>query len=160
MLFLGHHSLIVTVGNSQQLQPIVVSSLMNLLRFVSDRGRYVKLQRPTDFLILEVLAEKGRNVAPNIALEIDKGRSHVNVRLPVLADYGLVRKVGPAESSGLYEITDRGGAVLALREEYDSSNEFEQRVEQHVSEDIDEDVAELYDTPEVTAEDFESDEPS
>jgi len=133
---------------------------MNLLRFVSDKGRHVKLQRPTDFLILEVLAEKGRNVAPNIALEIDKSRSHVNVRLPVLADYGLVQKVGPAESSGLYEITEKGEAVLVLREEYDSSSAFEQLVEQYVSGDIEDDVAELYDTPEVTAEDLESDEPS
>ena len=133
---------------------------MDLLRFVSDKGRHVKLQRPTDFLILEVLAEKGRNVAPNIALEIDKGRSHVNVRLPVLADYGLVQKVGPAESSGLYEITEKGEAVLLLREEYDSSSAFEQLVEQYVSGDIEDDVAELYDTPEVTAEDLELDEPS
>lgn len=131
---------------------------MNLLRLVPDRGRYVKLQRPTDFLILEVLAENGRNVAPNIALEIDKSRSHVNVRLPVLADYDLVRKVGPAESSGLYEITERGEAVLALREEYESSSEFEELVEQYVSGDIDDDIAAFHDTPEVTAEDLESDE--
>jgi len=131
---------------------------MNLLLFISNRGRYVKLQRPTDFLILEVLADKGRNVAPNIALEIDKSRSHVNVRLPVLADYRLVRKVGPAESSGLYEITDRGEATLALREQYDSSDEFEQLVEEYVSGEID-DVVALYNTPEATAEHFESDDP-
>ena len=131
---------------------------MDLLRLVPDRERYVKLQRPTDFLILEVLAENGRNVAPNIALEIDKSRSHVNVRLPVLADYGLVRKVGPAENSGLYEITDRGETTLALREQYDSSDEFEQLVEQYISGEIDDAIA-LYNTPEATAEHFESDEP-
>jgi repressor of nif and glnA expression len=131
---------------------------MNLLRFVADKGRYVKLQRPTDFLILEVLAETGRNVAPNIALEIDKSRSHVNVRLPILADYGLVRKVGPAENSGLYEITERGEATLALREQYDSSDEFERLVEEYVSGEID-DVVALYNTPEATVEHFESDDP-
>jgi len=131
---------------------------MDLLRLVPDRERYVKLQRPTDFLILEVLAENGRNVAPNIALEIDKSRSHVNVRLPVLADYGLVRKVGPAENSGLYEITDRGETTLALREQYDSSDEFDQLVEQYISGEIDDAIA-LYNTPEATAEHFESDEP-
>jgi len=117
---------------------------MNLLRFVSDRGRYVKLQRPTDFLILEVLAEDGRNVAPNIALEIGKSRSHVNVRLPVLADYDLVRKVGPADNSGLYEITDRGEAVLALRGQYDSSDDFEDLVKRYRSGELDEDVVKLY----------------
>ena len=156
MLFLGHHSLIVTVGNSQQLQPIVVSSLMNLLRFVSDRGCYVKLQRPTDFLILEVLAEDGRNVAPNIALEIDKSRSHINVRLPQLADYYLVRKVGPAENSGLYEITDKGEAVLALRDQYDSSDDFEDLVEQSQSE---VEFYEPFEKKKITIEDVDSDEP-
>ena len=117
---------------------------MNLLRFVSDRGHYVKLQRPTDFLILEVLAEDGGNVAPNIALEIDKSRSHVNVRLPQLADYDLVRKVGPADNSGLYEITDKGEAVLTLRGFYDSSDDFEHLVEQLLSGDLDEDTIALY----------------
>jgi repressor of nif and glnA expression len=131
---------------------------MNLLQFLADKGRYVKLQRPTDFLILQVLAETGRNVAPNIALEIDKSRSHVNVRLPVLADYGLVRKVGPAENSGLYEITERGEATLALREQYDSSDEFGRLVEEYVSGEID-DIVALYNTPEATAEHFESDDP-
>lgn len=78
----------------------------------------VKLQRPTDFLILEALDEKGRNVAPNIALEIDKSRSHVNVRLPILEDYGLVKKIGPSEQSGLYEITPKGRAALSNRDRY------------------------------------------
>lgn len=97
----------------------------------SDCG--VKLQEPTDFLILDAL-QAGRNVAPNVAMEIDKSRSHVNVRLPVLADYGLVRKIGPAENSGLYELTDRGRAVLELREEYDDGDEFEERVDERVGE--------------------------
>lgn len=79
----------------------------------------VKLQRPTDFLVLEVLDEKGRNVAPNIALEIDKSRSHVNVRLPILEDYGLVKKIGPSEQSGLYEITPEGRVALRNRDRYD-----------------------------------------
>lgn len=80
----------------------------------------MKLQRPTDFLILERLSEGGRNVAANVALEIDKSRSHVNVRLPILQDYGLVEKIGPAENSGLYEITAKGRAALEHRDEYGS----------------------------------------
>jgi hypothetical protein len=94
----------------------------------------VKLQQPTDFRILQTLSESGRNVAPNIALEIGKSRSHVNVRLPILEDYRLVRKVGPAEDTGLYEITPRGEAVLKLQDEYESGPEFEERVDENVDE--------------------------
>lgn len=90
----------------------------------------VKLQRPTDFLILELLAKKGRNVAVNIALEIDKSRSHVNVRLPILHDYGLVTKIGPAENSGLYEITEKGELVLEHRSKYkDPDIDFDEFIE-------------------------------
>lgn len=96
----------------------------------------MKLQQPTDFLILEVLAD-GRNVAPNIAQEIDKSRSHVNVRLPVLADYDLVQKVGPAENSGLYELTDKGEAALELRDRYDTADDFDTLVDQHRSGELD-----------------------
>jgi len=95
----------------------------------------VKLQRPTDFLILECLAEGGRNVAANVALEIDKSRSHVNVRLPMLQDYGLVEKIGPAENSGLYEITSKGRVVLEHREEYDAEDvTFDELVAEKVDE--------------------------
>ena len=78
----------------------------------------MKLTRPTDFEILDALSEERRNIAANIAIEIGKDRSYVNTRLPVLADYQLVKKVGPASNSGLYEITRRGLAVLYLNEEY------------------------------------------
>ena len=78
----------------------------------------MKLTRPTDFEILDALSEGRRNVAANIAIEIDKERGYVNTRLPVLADYQLVKKVGPTSNSGLYEITRRGLAVLHLNEEY------------------------------------------
>ena len=91
---------------------------------MTDKNTDVKLQRPTDFLILECLAESGRNVAVNIAEEIDKSRSHVNVRLPQLADYDLVRKVGPAENSGLYEITELGRLAARHKEEYGEVDDF------------------------------------
>lgn len=83
----------------------------------------VKLQRPTDFLILENLQNEGRNVAQNISINIEKSRSHVNVRLPILEDYGLVRKIGPAEKSGLYEITEQGEKALENRALYDEDRE-------------------------------------
>ena len=78
----------------------------------------MKLRLPTDFLILESLQERGRNVAPNLAYHTGKSRKNVNTRLPVLEDYGLVRKIGPAERAGLYEITDLGEAALACRAQY------------------------------------------
>lgn len=93
----------------------------------------VKLRQPTDFLILEALDRHGRNVAPNLAEHIDKNRKNINTRLPVLWDYGLVDKVGPAEHSGLYEITEKGRVVLELRLEYDEAEDFDALVEQHLS---------------------------
>jgi len=41
-----------------------------------------------------------------------------NTRLPVLADYGLLKRVGPAPKSGLYAITDKGKTVVTHRESY------------------------------------------
>ncbi|PSP78442.1 transcriptional regulator [Halobacteriales archaeon QS_1_68_20] len=94
----------------------------------------MKLQRPTDFDILRVLDEHGRNVASNIAIHADKDRNYVNTRLPVLEDYGLVEKIGPAERSGLYEITERGRMALEYREEYDEVEDFEALVEEELGE--------------------------
>nr|WP_248299426.1 winged helix-turn-helix domain-containing protein [Halorhabdus amylolytica] len=99
---------------------------------MTDKTTDVKLQRPTDFLILECLQD-GRNVAVNIGKEIDKSRSHVNVRLPQLEDYDLVRKVGPAENSGLYEITDLGRLAVEYRDKYDSVDDFGEFLEDELS---------------------------
>lgn len=85
----------------------------------------MKLRQPTDFLILEALHAYGRNVAPNLAQITEKSRKNVNNRLPVLEDYDLVRKIGPAERSGLYEITDAGRVALRCRDEYESAQDFE-----------------------------------
>lgn len=90
----------------------------------------MKLRRPTDFLILEGLDEHGRNVATNLAKHVDKSRKNINVRLPVLADYGLVRKIGPAERSGLYEITEYGRTALVYRDRYGDVDDFETLIEE------------------------------
>ncbi|WP_248517180.1 ArsR family transcriptional regulator [Salinarchaeum laminariae] len=92
----------------------------------------MRLRQPTDFLILEALHTYGRNVATNIAQTTGKSRKNVNNRLPVLADFGLVRKIGPAERSGLYEITDEGRAAVGLREEYDRTEDFEALIERRL----------------------------
>jgi len=90
----------------------------------------VKLRRPTDFLILEALEEHGRNVATNLAHHTDKSRKNINTRLPVLDDYTLVRKIGPAEHSGLYEITRKGRVALMYRDQYGEVDDFEGLLEQ------------------------------
>jgi DNA-binding IclR family transcriptional regulator len=84
----------------------------------------VRLRRPTDFLILEALAAYGRNVATNLSEITGKSRKNINNRLPMLVDYGLVRKIGPAKHSGLYEITIKGELALDHREEYDEREDF------------------------------------
>lgn len=89
----------------------------------------MKLRQPTDFLILEALEDKGRNVATNLAAHTGKSRKNINTRLPVLEDYGLVRKIGPAERSGLYEITSTGKTALIYQDQYDEVDDFEDLIE-------------------------------
>ncbi|WP_290816795.1 winged helix-turn-helix transcriptional regulator [Halovivax sp.] len=89
----------------------------------------MKLRRPTDFLILDALEETGRNVATNLASHTGKSRKNINTRLPVLEDYGLVEKIGPAERSGLYEITSLGKAALVYQDQYGEVDDFESLIE-------------------------------
>ena len=92
--------------------------------------RLMKLAVPTDFEILDALADGKRNNAVNLSYILDKNRAYINTRLPVLADYDLVERVGPAPNSGLYEITEKGKAAVENREAYESDDEdFEARVE-------------------------------
>lgn len=88
----------------------------------------MRLKLPTDRMILEGLTD-GRNVAVNIAAEIDRHRNYVNQRLPELEDHGLVEKIGPAENTGLYELTAKGWVTLTLIDDYEPGDEFERRVE-------------------------------
>ena len=94
----------------------------------------MKLVDPTDFELLEALRD-GRNIAANIALEIDQDRAYLNTRLPELEAYGLVKKIGPAPNSGLYELNRRGQAALTHREEYQEldTQQFHQLVEKELN---------------------------
>lgn len=78
----------------------------------------MKLAVPTDFEILEALSDGKRNTAANLSYILDKDRSYINTRLPVLADYELVERIGPAPNSGLYEITEKGIAAVDLQDRY------------------------------------------
>lgn len=96
---------------------------------VERRDNPMRLRRPTDFLILEALQAHGRNVATNLADHTGKSRKNINSRLPVLADYGLVEKIGPADRSGLYELTKKGKVALMYQDQYDEVDDFAELVE-------------------------------
>lgn len=89
----------------------------------------MKLASPTDFDILDALSDGKRNTAANLAIEIDRDRAYINTRLPILADYGLLKRIGPAPNSGLYEITDKGRAAFRHRDAYNDDRDFEALVE-------------------------------
>ena len=93
----------------------------------------MKLASPTDFDLLTELQDGKRNNAVNLSHHLDKNRAYINTRLPVLADYGLVDRVGPAPNSGLYVITDRGRVAAELRGEYDRAEDFEALIETTLS---------------------------
>lgn len=94
----------------------------------------MRLVQPTDFEILGSLSDGRRNTAANIAHLIDRNRSYINTRLPILADYGLVERVGPAPNSGLYVLCPRGRAALDHREQYGQDDvDFDALIEQHES---------------------------
>ena len=78
----------------------------------------MKLVVPTDFDILAAMSDGKRQTATNVAAIIDRDSRYMNNRLAELAGHGLIEKVGPADQSGMYVITDRGLAALELRGEY------------------------------------------
>lgn len=89
----------------------------------------VKLTRPVDFKILDALSDGRRDLGANIAIRIDEGRGYVNTRLPDLKGDRLVERVGPADNTGLYQISERGVAALVLRDSYDDGPEWEQAID-------------------------------
>lgn len=91
----------------------------------------MKLVVPTDFEILEAMSDSKRQTAPNLAEILDRERQYMNDRLADLAGKGLIKKVGPSERSGMYEITTRGRIALEHKGEYshDSAHAFRELVE-------------------------------
>ncbi|WP_345778219.1 ArsR family transcriptional regulator [Halobaculum rubrum] len=76
--------------------------------------------------------EHGRNVAPNIAEHLDRDKGYINTRLPQLADYGLLARIGPSENAGLYEITKRGRVALEQRDEYEDADDFDAVIDDYL----------------------------
>jgi DNA-binding MarR family transcriptional regulator len=93
-----------------------------------------RLTQPTGFQILEWFSDGRRDVASNVAHELDIDRGYLNGQLQSLSDYGLLDRVGPAERAGLYEITPKGVAALENRDVYDADREqFTDAVEKTAS---------------------------
>lgn len=93
----------------------------------------MQLVEPTDFDILAYLDSDGRNNAVNLAAALDRNRAYMNTRLRTLREYGCVRRVGPADNSGLYEITETGRAALKHRAaRRDPSADFDELVRAEV----------------------------
>ena len=92
----------------------------------------MRLIDPTDFEILDALSNGKRNTAANLSYILDKDRSYVNTRLPILADYGLLERVGPSPNSGLYEITSKGQRINEIHQSSSknpSEIDFEARIQ-------------------------------
>jgi len=90
----------------------------------------------TDFKILEALDDGERNIAANIALEIDANRGYINNRFSYLLSRDLVQRVGPKEQSGLYQITAKGKTVVNHKQKClnDEVDDFESFIEERLSE--------------------------
>ena len=98
----------------------------------------MRLAVPTDFDLLDALSDGKRNNAVNLAHLLDKNRAYINTRLPILADYDLVERVGPAPNSGLYEITERGIVVADNRSKYRKDDvDFEALIKEKLGADAD-----------------------
>lgn len=94
----------------------------------------MKLVNPTDFDLLEAFDQYGRNVAANLAIRLNRDRAYINTRMPHLEDYRLIESIGPATNAGLYELTDRGKAVLEHQDQYSTleAAEFEALVDESI----------------------------
>ena len=96
----------------------------------------MKLTSPTDFEILVALSNGKRNNATNLSHILDKNRPYINTRLPVLTDYGLVERIGPAPNSGLYVITEKGRVVADMQSAYnDEETDFEAMLDRRLPDD-------------------------
>lgn len=71
-------------------------------------------QMQTDRLVLDDLDKNGRNLAANVADNVDLHRKTVASRLRQLKDYDLVHDIG----RGVYEITEDGEVALEVMQEH------------------------------------------
>lgn len=108
---------------------------------IGEQASTEMLLRPVDLSILNELHD-GRNVAINLGMEIDVTRQYISERMALLRDWGLVQRVGPAENSGLYEITEKGEVVWELRD-YRERDDFDELIDAYLEGEIDADAIRL-----------------
>lgn len=82
-----------------------------------------EIRLPTDFRILELMAQGKRQTSTNLAAMLDLDRRYVTNRLNFLREEGYLRDPGPAEQSRMVEITAMGRIAIfrgdrLVREQY------------------------------------------
>lgn len=94
------------------------------------------LSTPIDFEILDAMEDGTRQTAPNLAVLLEYDRGYVNNRLAALERGGFLRKVGPADNSGICEISERGKLALEYEDSYsrDTADTFRATLERQLSE--------------------------
>lgn len=85
----------------------------------------MRLHLPVDLEILREMADGRRQTAKNLSAILERDNNYVNNRVVQLEGNGLLEKIGPAENSGLYEITAEGHRALRFQEMYDHGIGFE-----------------------------------
>ncbi|UWG47031.1 Transcriptional regulator, MarR family [Halanaeroarchaeum sp. HSR-CO] len=85
----------------------------------------MRLNLPVDLQILREMADGRRQTAKNLSAILDRDNNYVNNRVVQLEGDGLLERVGPAENSGLYEITEVGHRALRYQDKYEHGIGFE-----------------------------------
>lgn len=89
----------------------------------------VRLVQPTDFDILEEMADRKRYTGSALAQLLDHKPRYMSNRLAHLEDHRLVDRF---MDTTMFEITEMGLVALQLRDEYshDTSREFEELIDE------------------------------
>lgn len=119
----------------------------------------MKLTDPTSFQVLRVIADGRPQTATNLGEILDQDARYMSNQLNDLHKIGLVRRVGVAETSRMFEITEKGKIALEYADKYSHqrASEFGELVERVLdSREIDTPEADLpSSTLYMTTEDFQ-----
>lgn len=91
----------------------------------------MKLTDPTSFQVLRVIADGRPQTATNLGEILDQDARYMSNQLNDLHKTGLVRRVGVAETSRMFEITEKGRIALEYADKYSHqrASEFGELVE-------------------------------
>jgi len=85
----------------------------------------MRFKHPVEIEILREIADDRRQTSKNLAEIIGEDRNYVNNRVGALSGSGVLERVGPADNSGIYEITDMGHRALRFQDKYAHEHAFE-----------------------------------